>query len=153
MPRKRLVVACFVVAIAIGGLALILLSGDSFALMMLGGALLLVAGGGGLILALSAMWKNYTEPTTLVREDGPVLLTVEQKRVRLRQDALRGLLGALIVPVLVVLIDNNPAHPLAVKIIAGAVTGAVTGPWLLGWFSPWRSSKGNHAGEVDSQQP
>jgi hypothetical protein len=142
MRRKRFVETCLMVATAVGGLALILLAAESVTLMMAGSALLLVAAGGGFLLAVSALWRNYTEPTTLVREDGPVLLTVEQKRVRLRRDAVRGLLGALIMPVIVVLIDTNPRHPLALKIIAGVLVGAATGPQLFSWFPPRRKING-----------
>ena len=78
MNRSRWVIISLVAAVAISGLAIVMLSGNSVELMMTGGALLLLAGGGGFILALSAMWRNYTEPTTLTRPDGPILLTVEQ---------------------------------------------------------------------------
>jgi hypothetical protein len=140
MSRTRWTFTLLVAVIAIGGLAVVMLSGDSTALMLTGGVLLLLAAGGGLILALSALWRNYTEPTTLFRAGGPILLTVEQKRTRLRQDALRGLLGALILPIIVVIIDDNPKQPLAARIVAGVVVGAVTGPLLFRWLPPWRSS-------------
>ena len=93
MSRSRWLFIFLVAAVAIAGLALIMLSGDSIQLMMTGSVLLLLAAGAGFILAVSAFWRNYTEPTTLTRPDGPVILTVEQKRARLRQDALLGLLG------------------------------------------------------------
>jgi hypothetical protein len=140
MKRTQWTFTLLVGVTAIAGLGLVMFSHDSVALMMTGGALLILASGGGLVLALSAFWKNYTEPTTLFREDGPALLTVEQKRSRLRQAAVRGLLGALILPIIVVIFDNDPKHPLVLKTIAGALVGAVTGPLLLGWLPLGRSS-------------
>jgi hypothetical protein len=138
MNRYRWIFISFVAAIAIGGLVVVMLSGDSIPLMMTGCVLLLLAAGAGLMLALSAFWRNYTEPTTLIRPDGPILLTVEQKRTRLRQDALLGLLGAMILPIIVVFADGNPDHPLAVKIVAGVIVGALTGPLLFRGLRYWR---------------
>jgi hypothetical protein len=138
MSRSRWLFIFLVVAVAIGGLVVVMLSGDSVELMMTGGVLMLLAAGTGLILGLSAFWRNYTEPTTLTRPDGPVLLTVEQKRTRLRQDALLGLLGALILPIIVVFADGNPDHALTLKIVVGVIVGAVTGPLLFRGVRYWR---------------
>jgi hypothetical protein len=127
---SRLLWALVVLTLAVSSGALVLISGDSTALLLVGVSLLLAGAVGGMFLGLSALWRLGKEPTTLAREDGRPLLSKEQSRALWREVALYSLAGALLTPLVVVASVDDPQIPLAVKIIGGIVLGAALAPIL-----------------------
>jgi len=124
-----------VLALAISGFAVVMLARNSTTVLLVGILLLFLGAIGGLLLGLSALWRLRKETTTLLREDGPALMSEADTRATWRKIALHSLLGALITPLIVVSSVDDPQMPLGVKVSAGVVLGAFLGP-LLYYVTP-----------------
>jgi hypothetical protein len=135
MKRSTLLLSLVVLGAALAGFGAIVLAGDSTELILVGGLLLVGAAGGGLVLGLSALWRSGSEPTTLARQDGPVLTSKKQNQAQWRDIGLSALIGAVVTALIAVFFLDSPDLPLAGKIIGGACVGIVCGP-LVRYLPP-----------------
>jgi hypothetical protein len=136
MKKARIIIGLAALAFAGIGFGVLMAAGQSTQMLFLGIMLVFAGAVLGMFLGFSALRRSETEPTTMLRDDGPVIMTVEQKKAAQRKLLLWSLIGAIVIPFIVVPTYPNSNHPVVVVILAAIIVGAVLGP-LVRLFGTW----------------